>query len=223
MPPVPVALMQTPALQVDPAGHGLHPPQCVASPPVGETQAPSEHCVSPVGHIAWQVPLLHTSMPEHTVVQFPQCAAFEGTQVPLQANWPAPHAHWPAWQTWPAGQAFPQVPQFRASVATVLQRAAAHHLAGGAAWPSTLPWQLATASQAAQREDLKSDSWPTCCLRLSRREIRRCDRRGPDSDERQYSHLICTGVKYFFKRVSFLRPRQNRCCARFLKFGTRGR
>ena len=106
---------------------------------IGRTQAPSEHCVSPGGHIAWQVPLLHTSMPEHTVVQFPQCAAFEGTQVPLQANWPAPHAHWPAWQTWPAGQAFPQVPQFAVSAATVLH--APPHIIWPAvhAWPSTLP------------------------------------------------------------------------------------
>ena len=86
VPPVPVGLVQTPALQVAPAEHGLHPPQCMASLPVGSAQAPSEHCVWPGWHIPWQVPLLQTSMPEHTVVQFPQCAAFEDTQVPLQAN-----------------------------------------------------------------------------------------------------------------------------------------
>jgi hypothetical protein len=95
------------------------------------------------------VPLLHTSIPEHTVVQFPQCAAFEGTQLPPQASRPALHAHWPDWQTWPAAQAFPQVPQFCGSAATVWQ--APPHSIWPAAhdWPSTLPWQLATASQAA--------------------------------------------------------------------------
>jgi hypothetical protein len=131
--------MQTPALQVAPGVHGVHPPQWVASPPLGGTQAPSVHCVSPAGHIAWQVPLLHTSMPEHTVVQFPQCAAFEATQVPLQANWPAPHAHWPDWQTWPPGQAFPQVPQFAVSVATALHAPPHSIWPGPHAWPSTLP------------------------------------------------------------------------------------
>ena len=84
------------------------------------------------------MPLLHTSMPEHTVVQFPQCAAFEATQVPLQANWPAPHAHWPAWQTWPPGQAFPQVPQFAMSVATVL------HAPPHIIWPAVHDWPPST-------------------------------------------------------------------------------
>ena len=39
---------QTPALQAAPAGQALQPPQWSASPPVVATQAPSEHCVSPV-------------------------------------------------------------------------------------------------------------------------------------------------------------------------------
>ena len=78
-------------------------------------------------------------MPEHTVVQLPQCAAFEATQLPLQASRPALHAHWPAWQTWPAAQATPQAPQFSGSAATVLH--APPHIIWPAVhdWPSTLP------------------------------------------------------------------------------------
>ena len=86
-----------------------------------ETQAPSEQGVWPVGQLSWQAPPLHTWMPVHTVVHEPQCAAFEATQAPPQASRPALHPHWPAWQTWSAAQAFPQVPQFCASTATVLQ------------------------------------------------------------------------------------------------------
>jgi hypothetical protein len=41
------AQVQTPALQVPPAGQALQPPQWRASPPAVGTQAPSEHCVSP--------------------------------------------------------------------------------------------------------------------------------------------------------------------------------
>src|SRR5262245_46018663 len=78
-PPVPVALMQTPAVHVDPAGQGLHPPQCMTSPTPGPAQAPSGHCVSPVGHIPMQLPLLQTSVPAQTIVQEPQCCAFEAT------------------------------------------------------------------------------------------------------------------------------------------------
>jgi hypothetical protein len=74
----------------------------MASPPLGGTQAPSEHCVCPVGQLDMQVPLLHTSVPEHIVAQEPQCMAFEGTQAPLHASKPALQTHWPAWQTWPA-------------------------------------------------------------------------------------------------------------------------
>ena len=39
--------LQAPALQTAPAGQALQPPQLRALPPVGDTQAPSEHCVSP--------------------------------------------------------------------------------------------------------------------------------------------------------------------------------
>jgi hypothetical protein len=42
--------LQTPALQVAPAGQGVHPPQCSAVPPVGSTHAPSVHCICPAGH-----------------------------------------------------------------------------------------------------------------------------------------------------------------------------
>jgi hypothetical protein len=44
----------------------------MASPPVGETQEPSEHIIVPVGHIPWQVPALQTSVPVQVVVQLPQ-------------------------------------------------------------------------------------------------------------------------------------------------------
>src|SRR5262245_52783081 len=115
---------QTPALQVAPAGHGLQPPQCMASPVVAVTQEPSEHIVDPVGHIPWQLPLLQTSVPVHIVVQEPQCAAFEATHIPLHDSRPALQTHWPDWHTWPIPQPPPQV------------------------WPSTLPWHPAAASNA---------------------------------------------------------------------------
>jgi len=123
--PVVVTLMQTPALHVDPAGHGLQPPQCMASPPVGDTQEPSEHIIVPVGHMPEQVPALQTSVPVQAVVQPPQWAAFEATHIPLHERRPALQTHWPAWQTSP-------IPQ-----------AVAHDEP-----PSTLPWHPAAASNA---------------------------------------------------------------------------
>jgi hypothetical protein len=110
--------MQTPALHVDPVGQGSHPPQWVASPPLGGIQAPSAHCISPVGQLPWQMPLLHTSAPVQTVVQEPQCDAFEATQAPPHDSRPAPQTHWLAWQTMPTPHAFPQAPQFCESLAT---------------------------------------------------------------------------------------------------------
>lgn len=71
----------------------------MASPPVGETQEPSWHCIVPPGQLVWQLPALQTSVPVHVIAQLPQCAAFEATQVPLQASNPALQTHWPAWQT----------------------------------------------------------------------------------------------------------------------------
>jgi len=125
VPAVPVTVVQTPALHVAPAAQGLQPPQCMASPPVGETQEPSEHCVVPPGQLDWQVPALQTSVPVHVIVQLPQWAAFEATQVPLQESKPALQTHWPAWQTWPA------------------PHAVAHD------WPPTFPPQPATASSSS--------------------------------------------------------------------------
>jgi hypothetical protein len=113
--------MQTPALQVAPGGHGLQPPQWVVSPPLGGTQAPSAHCVSPVGQLDEQAPLLHTSVSPQTVVHEPQCDAFEGRQLPLHRSRPALQAHCPAWQAWPVGQMLPHAPQFIESVARVAQ------------------------------------------------------------------------------------------------------
>ena len=109
---------------------------------MGETQAPSEHCVSPVGQLDWQVPLLHTSMPVHIVVQEPQWAAFEATQLPLHESRPGPQTHWPDWQTWSVAQTLPHAPQFRASVATVAQPPAHIVWPAPQVWPSTLPWHL---------------------------------------------------------------------------------
>jgi hypothetical protein len=91
--------MQMPALQVDPVGQGVQPPQWVASPPVGPTQAPSGHCDSPVGQLDMQVLLLHTSTPVHIVVHEPQCVAFEATQLPLHDKRPGLQTHWFAWQS----------------------------------------------------------------------------------------------------------------------------
>jgi hypothetical protein len=99
VPAVPVTLEQTPALHVAPAAQGLQPPQCMASPPVGGTQEPSEHWVVPPGQVLWQVPALQTSVPVHVVAQFPQWAAFEATQLPPQESRPALHTHWSATQT----------------------------------------------------------------------------------------------------------------------------
>jgi hypothetical protein len=96
----------------------------MASPPVGETQEPSEHIVVFAGHIPEHVPALQTSVPVQVVVQLPQWAEFEATHVPLHESRPALQTHWPAWQTWPAPQAV------------------AHP------WPCTWPWHPAAASSA---------------------------------------------------------------------------
>jgi hypothetical protein len=85
--------MQTPALHVEPDGHGLQPPQCIASPPPGPAHAPSGHCVSPVGQPDMQLPLLQTSVPLHIVVHEPQCIAVEPTQAPLQESRPGLQTH----------------------------------------------------------------------------------------------------------------------------------
>jgi hypothetical protein len=109
MPPIPVGVMQTPALQVAPEGQGLQPPQCMASPWVGSTQEPSPHWVVPSGHIVWQVPALQTSVPLQVVLQSPQCDAFDATQLPPQESRPAVQTHWPIWHICPGPQAIAHV------------------------------------------------------------------------------------------------------------------
>jgi hypothetical protein len=66
---------------------------------VGETQEPSVHWVKPGSQLPWQLPELQTSVPVQTVVQAPQWAEFEATQLPLHRSRPAVQTHWPAWQT----------------------------------------------------------------------------------------------------------------------------
>jgi hypothetical protein len=93
----------------------------MVSPPVGETQEPSRHCIVFAGQLDWQVPALQTSVPVHVTVQLPQWAEFEATHVPSQASKPALQTHWPAWQTWPTPQGVAHVepPTFPPQPATV--------------------------------------------------------------------------------------------------------
>ena len=97
MPPMPVGVTQTPALHVAPVWHGLQPPQCMASPPFGGTHEPSPHIVSPVGQEVMQLPALQTSVPLQVVLQSPQWAELDATQLPLHDSRPALQTHWPAW------------------------------------------------------------------------------------------------------------------------------
>jgi hypothetical protein len=103
---------QAPALQTDPAGQALpHAPQFSALF-VTSTQAPFEHCISPLAHTDWQELPLQTCPPLHMVEQPPQWVALGATQVPPQPSRPALQRHWPAWQASPAPQALPHAPQF---------------------------------------------------------------------------------------------------------------
>jgi hypothetical protein len=111
--------------------------------------------------------LLHTSVPLHIVVHEPQCIAVEPTQLPLHESRPGLQTHWPASQSWPLPQAFPQAPQFWALLATGVH--VVPHIIWPAAqlWPSTLPWQpdAATApsrTSKASRDAL--DKRPICQL-----------------------------------------------------------
>jgi hypothetical protein len=103
---------QTPALQTAPSGHGPQPPQWSAFPPFAGAQYPSEHWVSFVPQLVWQVLLLQTCPPAQAFVQPPQWVASEGTQLPPHESSPALHRHCPAWQLRPVPQALPQAPQF---------------------------------------------------------------------------------------------------------------
>jgi hypothetical protein len=109
--------VQAPALQVEPAGQGVQPPQCSAVPPVGDTQAPSVHWISPAGQDP-QLPFEHPWSAPQTTPQLPQCAAFEATHWPPQARRPPEQAHCPLLHICPIAQAVPQAPQFCTSVAT---------------------------------------------------------------------------------------------------------
>jgi hypothetical protein len=85
------AQAQTPALHAAPAGQALQPPQWRASPPVVGTQAPSEHCVSPVPQLVWQEFWLQTWPEAHVVPQPPQWVAVDETHIPLHASRPELH------------------------------------------------------------------------------------------------------------------------------------
>jgi hypothetical protein len=139
---------QVPPLQVAPGGQGVQPPQCTAVPPLGDTQAPSVHWISPVGQTP-QAPFAQAWSAPHTMLQVPQCAAFDATHCPPQERRPPLQMHWPLAQVSPTAQALPHWPQLRGSVDTSPQITPEPPVPDGT--PPTLPVQpsAARASPAA--------------------------------------------------------------------------
>jgi hypothetical protein len=56
---------------------------------------PVPHWVKPTAQVELHVPALHTCGAGHTVVQFPQCEASDGTHAPLHRRSPGWHSHAP--------------------------------------------------------------------------------------------------------------------------------
>jgi hypothetical protein len=112
--------VQVPPLQVAPAGQGVQPPQWSAVPPVGDTHAPSVHCISPARHDP-QVPFEQPWSAPQTMSQVPQWLAFDATHCPPHGRSPPVQTHCPALHICPSAQTVPQAPQFCMSVATFVQ------------------------------------------------------------------------------------------------------
>jgi hypothetical protein len=77
------------------------------------THAP-EQLVSPLAHSAWQWPLEHTWLCGQAVPHAPQClgSLASSTHWPEHMLWPDGQAHLPPAQCCPAGQWWPQAPQW---------------------------------------------------------------------------------------------------------------
>jgi hypothetical protein len=85
---------------------------------VAELQALSLHWVLPVGHDDEHCPLLQTLLAGQAAQLDPQWSMFDETHSSLHLINPDEQAHTPAWQLFPVGQTYPQMPQFWLSPCT---------------------------------------------------------------------------------------------------------